>query len=98
MAYRKGKILASHVRQGYKSLSEAYKHTERHVQLLDNYVVKVGSAREEIGVTLNAAFKKLLKVELAEAKQLQQGAAAAEWAEKKARKAERYAAAQVRRA
>jgi hypothetical protein len=95
MAYKKGKVLASHIREAYRSLNEAYKHTTRHVQLLDNYVVKVGSAREEICVTLNAAFKKLLNIELAEAKKLQQGAAAAEWATKKARKAERYANAQV---
>jgi hypothetical protein len=91
-AYKKGKLIQSQVRGSYDTLRDAYNLVNKHTSVLEKHNVFVGSARVEVGRTLNAAFKVTLKSEIKQAGLLDREAAKAEEELKLARRAEAAAA------
>ncbi|MBW2972311.1 hypothetical protein KY359_04715, partial [Candidatus Woesearchaeota archaeon] len=87
-AYRKGKVIVSHIQSGYKSLVEANSYTDKHVDLLDRYLKVAHSTKHEVGLALNEAFKVTLKREIKQAKTLEAEAARAQTDMRQAQRAE----------
>ncbi|MFC1741929.1 hypothetical protein ACFL3V_05315 [Nanoarchaeota archaeon] len=90
-AYKKGKVIVSHIKRGYKALQAANTYTDKHIHLLDRYVRAMDSTKREVGQSLNQAFKVVLKVEIKQARQLEKEASAAESDLEKAKRAETVA-------
>jgi|GEM_PF-4795026 len=87
-AYKKGKLIISNISDSHKHLEQAHGYLGKHIQMLERYGRGIDSARKEVIFSLNDAFKKILNIEIRQAKILETEAARAESELRDAKRAE----------